>query len=589
MRRLCNRPFLRALSLTGRQFSTYAVGLVLWGVIIAFCFNLVMALVFQDVMNASTAGDSDLLVRGIVLALGTFLLGMPVAALAQYCHAFSLARSKTIVREKLFGRVVGMPIARLEEGHSGDLISRCTNDVDAAFAMLGNLSDFSVALFMGGIGFGIIFSLSWKLGLAGLALGFVLLGLSIPAARVLRRRSEALQAALGTMTERLSDLLAGLSVARMFGCADRFQIGYTAASSDVAVRKVARARAQAAFDAAQGFVGWAQSLGLLAFSLLLFRGGELLVGAVWAVVRVQGNASWLFGSLGQFVAALQKGVAGARRVFEVLDEPLERSTRAPGECVPSANQPVLVVRGLGFRYAADGTEKTALRGVSLAANQGEIVALVGPSGSGKSTLVKLLLGLYPEYTGEVLVYGMDLRDCNLSRLRQLIGYVPQDAYLFDGTIAENIAMGKPGAAQEEIVRAATAAHAHSFIVEQPEGYATKVGERGARLSGGQRQRIAIARALLKDAPILLLDEATSALDTESERLVQDAISVLMQGRTTLAVAHRLSTIEAADRILVMDGGRIIEEGTHRELLAVGNAYASLHAAQRMEVGAAPVG
>ena len=430
------------------------MGLVLWGAIIAFCFNLVMALVFQDVMNASTAGNSDLLVRGIVLALGTFLLGMPVAALAQYCHAFSLARSKTIVREKLFGRVVGMPIARLEEGHSGDLISRCTNDVDAAFAMLDNLSDLSVALFMGGIGFGIIFALSWKLGLAGLALGFVLLGLSIPAARVLRRRSEALQASLGTMTERLSDLLAGLSVARMLGCADRFQVGYAAASSDVAARKIARARAQAAFDAAQGFVGWAQSLGLLAFSLLLFRGGEILVGAVWAVVRVQGNASWLFGSLGQFVAAVQKGVAGGRRVFEVLDEPLERPARAPGECLPGAGRPVLVVRELGFCYAADGTEKTALRGVSLAATQGEVVALVGPSGSGKSTLVKLLLGLYPEYTGEILVYGMDLRDCDLSRLRQLIGYVPQDAYLFDGTIAENIAMGKPGAAQEEIVRAA---------------------------------------------------------------------------------------------------------------------------------------
>jgi ABC-type multidrug transport system fused ATPase/permease subunit len=562
---------------------------VLWGAIVAFCFNLVMALVFQDVMNASTAGNSSLLVRGIVLALGTFFLGMPIAALAQYCHAFSLVRSRTIVREMLFGRVVGMPIARLEEGHSGDLISRCTNDLDAAFAMLNNLSDFSVALFMGGIGFGIIFALSWKLGLAGLALGFILLGLSIPAVRVLRQRSEAVQASLGKMTERFSDLLAGLSVARMLGCVDRFQVVYAAASSDVAAREIARARAQAAFDAAQGFVGWAQSLGLLAFSLLLFRGGELFVGAVWAVVRVQGNASWLFQSLGQFVATVQKGVAGGKRVFEVLDEPLERPGRAPAEGPPRTTQLVLDVRELGFLYSADGTDKTALRGVNFAVTQGEVVALVGPSGSGKSTLVKLLLGLYPEYTGEILVCGMDLRDCDLLHLRQRIAYVPQDAYLFDGTIAENIAMGKPDASREEIVQAASTAHAHDFILEQPDGYETKVGERGARLSGGQRQRIAIARALLRDAPILLLDEATSALDAESERLVQDAISVLMQGRTTLAVAHRLSTIEAADRILVMDGGRIIEEGTHRELLAVGKAYSALHAAQRMGVGAAPVG
>ncbi len=586
MERLRNHPFVRTLSLTGRQFPIYAASLVLWGAIIAFCFNLVMALVFQDVMNASTVGDSRLLVRGILLALGTFFLGMPVATLAQYWDAFSLARSKTIARERLFGRVVGMPIARLEEGHSGNLISRCTNDLDAAFAMLGNLSDVSVALFMGAIGFGIIFALSWKLGLAGLALGFILLGLSIPAARVLRRRSEALQASLGTMTERLSDLLAGLSVTRMLGGANRFETVYTTASSDAAARKIARARAQAAFDAAQGLVGWAQSLGLLAFSLLLFRGGEILVGAVWAVVRVQGNASWLFSSLGQFVATVQKGVAGGKRVFEVLDEPLERPARAPEDGRPREGRPVLVVRDLGFGYTADGTEKTALRGVDLTVAEGEVVALVGPSGSGKSTLAKLLLGLYPEYAGEIRVYGMDLRDGDLSRLRQLIAYVPQDAYLFDGTIAENIAMGKPGATETEIVHAAQTANAHVFILEQPDGYETKVGERGARLSGGQRQRIAIARALLKDAPILLLDEATSALDTESERLVQDAISVLMEGRTTLAVAHRLSTIEAADRIVVLDKGQIIEEGPHRELLAAGKAYASLHAAQRLEVGAA---
>jgi ATP-binding cassette subfamily B protein len=581
MDELRNHPFLRALSLTGRLFPVYAAGLVLWGTIIAFCFNLVMALVFQDVMNASAAGNSDLLLRGIILALGTFFHGMPIAALAQYCHFFSLYRSKTVVRDRLFGRIVGMPMARLEQGHSGDLISRCTNDNDALFAMLGNLSDLSVAVFMGAMGFGIIFALSWKLGLVGLSMGLVLLGLSFPAARVLRRRSEALQASLGTMTERLSDLLAGLSVTRMLGREDRFQGVYAAASSDVAARKVARARAQAAFDAAQGFVGWVQSLGLLAVALVLFRGGEVLVGAVWAVVRVQGNASWLFQSLGQFVAAIQKGLAGGGRVFEVLDEPLERSARKPGKSVPRAGRPVLVVRDLAFHYTADGTEKTALRDVSLTAAEGEVVALVGPSGGGKSTLVKLLLGLYPEYAGEISICGKDLRDYDLSDLRELIGYVPQDAYLFDGTIEENVAMGRPGVTHEEIVRAATAAHAHQFILEQPEGYATKVGERGAKLSGGERQRIAIARALLKDAPILLLDEATSALDAESERLVQDALAVLMEGRTTLAVAHRLSTIEAADRILVLEAGQIAEEGTHDELLAAGTAYASLHAAQRM--------
>jgi len=587
MERFRGRPFLRVLALTGRLFPLYATGLLLWGSIIAFCFNLVMALVFQDVMNASAVGDSSLLVRGVVLALGTFFLGMPLASLAQYCDASSIYRSKTVVRERLFGKIVDMPISRLEKGHSGDLISRCTNDADAAFTMLNQMSDFSAALFMGGIGFGILFSLSWKVGLAGLAIGLVLLGLSIPASRVLKRRSEALQASLGTMTERLSDLLAGVAVTRMLGREDRVHAVYAAASSEAAARKIAHARAQAAFEAAQGLVGWAQSLGFLTLALLLFRGGALMVGAVWAVVRVQGNASWLFQSVGQFLTSIQKGLAGGARVFQVLDEPREGSRRQPSGKVPELTSPVLAIRDVCFQYRVDGTTKEALRGVSLSAAEGEVVALVGASGGGKSTLVKLLLGLYPEYTGEISVRGKDLRDYDLADVRELIGYVPQDAYLFDGTIEENIAMGRSGATHEEIVRAARAAHAHEFILEQPEGYATRVGERGAKLSGGQRQRIAIARALLKDAPILLLDEATSALDAESERLVQDALATLMRGRTTLAVAHRLSTIRDADRILVMEAGRIVEEGTHSELLAANETYASLHAAQRMTPVAVP--
>ncbi|MDD5646059.1 MAG: ABC transporter transmembrane domain-containing protein, partial [Candidatus Bipolaricaulis sp.] len=281
-------PFLRVLSLTGRRFPTYAAGVIVWGATIAFCFNLVMALVFKDVMNASAAGNLGLLVRAIALALGTFFLGMPVASLAQYLDAFSTYRSKTVARERLFAKLVGIPLSRIEGTHSGDLVSRATNDLDATFNLLSGLSDFSTALFMGAIGFGILFALSWKVGLAGLAVGLLLLALSIPAARVLRRRSEAVQRSLGALTERLSDLLAGLAVARMLGREHDVHRAYADASSDVAARKIAQTQAQAAFDAAQGLVGWAQSLGLLTLALLLFHNGELLVGAVWAVVRVQG-------------------------------------------------------------------------------------------------------------------------------------------------------------------------------------------------------------------------------------------------------------------------------------------------------------
>jgi ABC-type multidrug transport system fused ATPase/permease subunit len=245
---------------------------------------------------------------------------------------------------------------------------------------------------------------------------------------------------------------------------------------------------------------------------------------------------------------------------------------------------VISISDLSFSYEGEDEESgeddvEVLRGVSMSAQQGQVVALVGPSGGGKSTIVKLLLGFYPVREGEVAIDGRRIEAYSLPQLRSTMAYVPQDAYLFDGTIAENIRYGKPDATRDEIVAAAQAANAHAFILEQPDGYDTPVGERGAKLSGGQRQRIAIARALIKDAPILLLDEATSALDSESEQLVQDALKVLMRGRTTVAIAHRLSTVENADRIYVIEDGALVEQGSHETLLAQDGLYSQLHELQ----------
>jgi ABC-type multidrug transport system fused ATPase/permease subunit len=245
---------------------------------------------------------------------------------------------------------------------------------------------------------------------------------------------------------------------------------------------------------------------------------------------------------------------------------------------------VVAVHDLAFSYEGEDEEDPSddvevLHEISLSADQGQVVALVGPSGGGKSTLIKLLLGFYPVRDGEIAIDGRQVEGYSLPQLRSMMAYVPQDAYLFDGTIEENIRYGRPDATRQEVVAAAQSANAHDFILEQPDGYDTPVGERGAKLSGGQRQRIAIARALIKDAPILLLDEATSALDSESEQQVQDALGVLMQGRTTIAIAHRLSTIENADTIYVIDGGKVVEQGRHEELLGRGGLYSRLHELQ----------
>jgi ABC-type multidrug transport system fused ATPase/permease subunit len=223
-----------------------------------------------------------------------------------------------------------------------------------------------------------------------------------------------------------------------------------------------------------------------------------------------------------------------------------------------------------------------LQDINVAVDRGAVAALVGPSGGGKSTIIKVLLGFYPIECGNISINGTSLEQYSLTQSRDMMAYVPQDAYLFDATIEENIRYGRPNATKDEVIAAAKAAHAHDFIMQQPDTYNAVVGEQGTRLSGGQRQRIAIARALLKHAPILLLDEATSALDSESEQIVQEALAVLMKGRTTIAIAHRLSTIENADVIYVIDGGRVVEQGTHRELMTIGGLYSDLYKRQADE-------
>jgi len=578
IRAITHSRFFRVLCLMEQRIWPYFLGVTVWGLVLAYCFNMVMAFVFKDVLDAALVGDSSLLFRGVLLALATFVLGMPIGSLGRYALSRATCRTITVVRTRLFSHIARLPMPQIDERHSGDLISRSTNDVETLWRMLlQTMSGFAHALGQGIVGIAVIFALDWRLGLVALAIGLASFAASTRFARVLRMRSEGLQSSMATMTERLSDLLSGLAVTRMFQLEEEIHGRFSEASESAAQQAIAHARSQALFEVTQELLNWFQTFGTLALGLYLHSRGVLLVGAVWAVVHLQGNASYLFNYIGQFLTGIQRGLAGGSRVLDVLALPVEtvRDHDAERDAMPSSGGVGVSLRGVCFAYEpSDGVP--VLDEVTLEAHPGEMIALVGPSGSGKSTLLKLLLGLYPVGGGELRIGSRVLTADTLSGLRRMTAYVPQDAYLFSGSIEENIAHGRIGASHEEITAAARAANAHAFILDQPDGYETRVGERGARLSGGQRQRIAIARALLRNAPLLLLDEATSALDSESERLVQDALDRLIQGRTTVAIAHRLSTIERADRIFVLDQGRVVEQGCHAELLAANGLYRRLY-------------
>ncbi|PAU87608.1 lipid A export permease/ATP-binding protein MsbA [Pseudomonas sp. WN033] len=572
------RIYLRLLGYVKTYWVAFAISIL--GFTIFASSQPAMAWMLKYFVDGLTEG-SDALFFGVPLLWGFPLFIIAVAfyqGVGSYLGNYFLAKvSLSVVhdlRTNLFNNLLTLPNRYLDNHNSGHLVSRITFNTTM---VTGAATDAIKVVFREGMTviflFGYLLWMNWKLTLVLMAI-LPVIGLMVTSAsKKFRKQSKKIQTAMGDVTHVSSETITGYRVVRSFGGEEYERERFNTASEANRDRGLKMTRTGAVFTPSLQLVTYS-AMAVVMF-LVLFLRGDATAGDLVSYITAAGLLPKPIRQLSEVSANIQKGIAAAENIFEQLDEEPEVDH---GTVERERVEGRVEVRNLSFSYP--GTDKQVLEDINFTVEPGQMVALVGRSGSGKSTLASLIPRFYHHAAGKILIDGVDVEDYRLRNLRKHIALVTQHVTLFNDSIARNIAYGDlADAPREAIEAAAEAAYASEFIGKLPKGLDTLVGENGVLLSGGQRQRLAIARALLKDAPILILDEATSALDTESERHIQAALDRVMQGRTTLVIAHRLSTIEKADVIMVMDQGRIVEQGSHAELLARNGYYARLHSMQ----------
>ncbi|WP_193184009.1 ABC transporter transmembrane domain-containing protein [Nisaea sediminum] len=561
-------PFVRPYKL---QIAGAMVALVVAAVTVLAMGNGLRHLVD----NGFSAGDPDLLDQAVIVLLGVVILLAGASYARFYLVSWIGERVVADIRKAVFNHVISLSPGYFETMRTGELLSRIATDTTLVQTVVG--SSVSIALrntllFLGAMVMLLVTSAKLT-GYVFLVVPIVVVPIIVFGRKVrkLSRETQDRVADLGSYAE---ETLYGIRAVQAFAHEPVDRSNFGARVEDALFTSLRRIRARAALTAivitlvfgSVAVILWVGGRDVLSGRI---SGGELSAFVFYAAV-VAGST----GALSEVIGDLQRAAGAMERLMDLLKAESEVSAPSKPVALPSPAKGVVAFEAVEFRYPAR-PDIPSLSGFSAKVSPGERVAIVGPSGAGKSTIFQLLLRFYDPQSGKVTVDGVDLRDADPAAFRALIGLVPQEPVIFSDNAMENIRYGRPDATDEEVRAAAEAANAKSFIEALPEGYATHLGEKGVRLSGGQRQRIAIARAILRDPAILLLDEATSALDAESERAVQKALEAIMPGRTTLVIAHRLATVLKADRILVLEEGRLVAEGKHAELLETSPLYRHL--------------